>query len=201
MTKITLKYELDNSAILQFYRWNIKSFGMKKNILTYGLLSGICVAAFMSFSIAYCYAKNSFDGSMLLGYTAMLLSLSLIFVGVKSYRDKHNGGIISFGNAFLMSLYMALIASTLYVIGWMIAYYQFFPDFIEKLAAYQLSPAKVKQMTPDQVAGIRDQMKTFKDWYATPLGVAGATYMEILPVGLVVALITALILKRNTSKE
>jgi hypothetical protein len=173
---------------------------MKKNVLVYGLISGICVATFMSLSIAYCYSKNSFDGSMLLGYTAMLLSLSLIFVGVKNYRDKHNGGLISFRSAFLMSLYMALIASTLYVAGWMIAYYSFFPDFIEKLAAYQLSPSKVTQMTPDDVAGTREQLKTFKNWYSTPIGVAGATYMEILPVGLIVSLITALILKRNTLK-
>ena len=170
---------------------------MKKNVFVYGLLSGICVAAFMSFSVAYCYSKSSFDGSMLLGYTAMLLSFSLIFVGVKNFRDQHNGSVITFGSAFLMSLYMALIASTLYVIGWMIAYYNFFPDFIEKLASYQLSPAKVSRMTPAEIAGIRGQMETFKEWYATPFGVAAATYMEILPVGLVVSLITALILKRK----
>lgn len=174
---------------------------MKKNILRYGLMSGVCVATFMSFSIAYCYSKNSFEGSMLLGYTAMLLSLSLIFVGVKNYRDEHNGGIISFKSAFLMALYMALIASTLYVIGWMIAYYNFFPDFMEKLEAYQLSPAKVSQMTPNELAGIREQIKTFKGWYATPIGVAGATYMEILPVGLIVSLITALILKRRSPQD
>ncbi|MEJ7558725.1 MAG: DUF4199 domain-containing protein [Pedobacter sp.] len=174
---------------------------MKKNVLVYGLISGICVATFMSFSIAYCYSKNSFDGSMLLGYTAMLLSFSLIFVGVKNYRDKHHGGIISFGRAFLMSLYMALIASTLYVIGWMVAYYNFFPDFIEKLAAYQLSPAKVSQMTPAEVAGVRSQIETFKDWYATPIGVALTTYMEILPVGLIVSLVTALILKRKRRRD
>lgn len=171
---------------------------MKKNVFIYGLISGICVATFMSFSIAFCYNKNSFDGSMLLGYTAMLLSFSLIFVGVKNYRDQHNNGLISFGSAFLMSLYMALIASTLYVIGWMIAYYNFFPDFIEKLAAYQLSPAKVSHMTPAEVAGVREQMETFRGWYATPIGVAGATYMEIFPVGLIVSLVTALILKRKT---
>lgn len=174
---------------------------MKKNVFVYGLISGICVAAFMSFSIAYCYSKNSFDGSMLLGYTAMLLSFSLIFVGVKSFRDEHNGGIISFKNAFLMSMYMALIASTLYVVGWMIAYYNFFPDFIDKLTAHQLSSAKVNQMTPAEVAGVREQMETFKDWYATPIGVAGATFLEILPVGIIVSLFTALILKRNTPRK
>jgi hypothetical protein len=174
---------------------------MKKNVLVYGLISGVCVAAFMSASIAYCYNKDSFEGSMLLGYAAMLLSFSLIFVGVKNYRDKFNGGIITFGKAFLMSIYMALIASTLYVIGWMIAYYNFFPDFIDKLAAYQLSPAKTSQMSPEQITAIRNQIDMFREWYSSWIGVAGATYMEILPVGLVVAIITALVLKRKTPKE
>lgn len=173
---------------------------MKKNVLVYGVISGICVATLMSLSIAYCYNKDSFDGSMLVGYAAMLLSFSVIFVGVKNYRDNHNAGVISFGKALLMSLYMALIASTIYVAGWMIAYYNFFPDFIDKLAAYQLSPAKVKGMSSQEVANVHEQMEMFKGWYSTPLGVAGATYMEILPVGIVVALITSVILKRKTLK-
>lgn len=138
---------------------------------------------------------------MLLGYAAMILSFSLIFVGVKNYRDKFSGGVISFGKAFLMSIYMALIASTLYVVGWMIAYYNFFPDFLERLTAYQLSQAKINQMSTEQVAEIRKQIEMFKVWYSTPFGVAGATYMEILPVGLLVATITASILKRKTSKS
>jgi hypothetical protein len=52
-------------------------------------------------------------------------------------------------------------------------------------------------MSAAEIAGIRAQMETFREWYATPLGVAGTTYMEILPVGLLVSLITALILKRK----
>ena len=171
---------------------------MKKNVFIYGLISGICVATFMAASIAYCYSKNSFEGSMLLGYAAMLLSFSIIFVGVRNYRDKFKGGVITFGKAFLMSLYMALIASTLYVVGWMIAYYNFFPDFIDKLAAYQLSPAKTSQMSAEQVAAVRQQMDMFKQWYSSWVGVAGATYMEILPVGLLVSIITALVLKRKS---
>lgn len=170
---------------------------MKRNILVYGIIAGICVASFMVASVAYCYQTQSFEGSMVVGYGAMLLSFSLIFVGVKNYRDKFNNGLISFRKAFLMSLYMALIASTLYVIGWMIAFYNFFPDFLEKLAAYQYSEEKLQAMSPAEVEAIKQQMEMFKDWYSSPLGVAAATYMEILPVGIVAALFIALILKRN----
>ena len=172
---------------------------MKKIVLIYGLISGLCVAIFMSLSIAYCYSKNSFEGSMLLGYTAMLLSFSFVFVGVKKYRDHHNAGTISFAKAFLVALYMSLIASTLYVLGWMIAYYNFFPDFMDKLAAYQLSPAKMAEMSAAEVAGVHAQIETFKEWYASPIGVAGATYMEILPLALLVSLIAAVSLKRKAT--
>lgn len=49
-------------------------------------------------------------------------------------------------------------------------------------------------MSPEQVGAIRQQLDMFRDWYSNPPGVAGATYMEILPVGLVVAIFTALVL-------
>ena len=108
---------------------------MKKNVIVYGLISGVAIAVWTVISIGYCYSSGSFEGSMVLGYGAMLLAFSLIFVGVKNYRDKYNGGIISFGKAFTMGLYIALIASTIYVLAWMIDYYVFIPDFMDKYTA------------------------------------------------------------------
>jgi len=57
---------------------------------------------------------------MLVGYAAMLLAFSLVYVGVKSYRDRENGGVICFGKAFQVGLLISLVASTIYVITWMI---------------------------------------------------------------------------------
>ena len=105
---------------------------MKKIILVCGLISGIIVSVFMVSSIAVCYSSSDFEGNMLLGYAAMLLSFSLIFVGVKNFRDKYNGGFVSFGKAFQIGLLITLIASTVYVIVWLIDYYLFVPEFIEK---------------------------------------------------------------------
>ena len=102
---------------------------MKKNILIYGLISGLIVSALMAVIVSMCYKSGTFDSSIWIGYASMLIAFSMIFVGIKNYRDKYNSGIISFGKAFKVGLFITLIASTIYVIAWLIEEHFFFPDF------------------------------------------------------------------------
>ena len=104
---------------------------MKKIVWVSGLISGLIVSSLMAISIVRCYNGANYEGSMLIGYASMLAAFSLIFVGIKNYRDKYNNGIISFGKAFKIGLFIALIASTMYVITWLICYYFFIPDFLK----------------------------------------------------------------------
>jgi hypothetical protein len=173
---------------------------MKKIILTNGLIAGAIVSAWTVASISVCYKTAQFEGSIVLGYASMLLAFSLIFVAVKTYRDKYNGGVITFGKAFKIGLYIALVASTIYVIVWLIDYFFFVPDFMEKFVNHSLqkmreggaSAAEIREKTAEYA----EQSKLYKN----PLFTALFTYMEILPVGLIVSVITALILKRSTPK-
>lgn len=68
----------------------------------------------------------------------------MIFVAIKNYRDKYNNGTISFGKAFKIGLYVSLIASTMYVVVWMIDYYLFIPDFMDRYAEHMLQESKAK---------------------------------------------------------
>ena len=82
--------------------YNHKTLEMKKTVLIYGLIAGIisCMGFFL-------LSKNmDFDKGMIYGFGSMIVAFSLIFVAVKNYRDKHNGGIISFGKAFQIGLYI-----------------------------------------------------------------------------------------------
>ena len=89
---------------------------MNRIILICGLISGVVVSTFMVCSMAFCYQKESFEGNMLLGYAAMLLSFSMVYVGIKNYRDKYSGGSVSFGKAFKIGLYIKQVASKVDVI-------------------------------------------------------------------------------------
>jgi hypothetical protein len=170
---------------------------MKKVVLVYGIIAGLIVTGMMAFSTGYFCSKGDFEGGMIYGYSAMIIAFSMIFVGVKSFRDKHNGGVINFGKAFKIGLFISLIASTIYVIGWLINYYLFMPDFMDKYAAVMVAKAKTSGVGADELAKTTAYMVKMKEWYKNPLFVILMTYVEILPLALVVTLITSLILKRK----
>ncbi|MCJ8208308.1 DUF4199 domain-containing protein [Mucilaginibacter sp. RS28] len=170
---------------------------MKRTVLVSGLISGIILSLWMIGFVGYCYTHKNFEGSMLLGYTAMLVGLSLVFVGVKNYRDNYNSGFISFGKALQIGLLISLIASTMYVIAWMISYYVFLPDFMDRYAAHSIERMRAKGASAAEIKAGIAQINQMKEMYKSPVWVVLFTYAEIVPVALLVSLIAALILKRK----
>ncbi len=174
---------------------------MKKNIIIYGLIAGLIVSSLMLTSVNYlshCEGNVDWDTSMMIGYASMLIAFSLVFVGIKNYRDKYNGGLISFGKAFKTGFMIVLIASTIYVLAWLIDYHFFIPDFMEKYSAHMLDELKSSGATAAEIDKKTKEMAYFAGLYKNPLFAALMTYMEILPVGLIVTLISSFILKRKT---
>ena len=173
---------------------------MKKNIVIYGSIAGIVVSTLMLFItnyISHCKGNVDYDTSMLIGYASMLIALSLVFVGIRNYRNKYNGGVISFGKAFKIGLFMVLVASTIYVAAWLIAYFFFIPDFFEKYSAQMLDKLRTGGASQMEIEKQTKEMANLAVMYKNPLYNAAMTYMEILPVGLIVTLISSLILRRR----
>lgn len=170
---------------------------MKKNVIVFGLIAGLIVSTLMIFSMVRHSRNESLEHSMLIGYASMVLAFSFIFVGIKNYRDKYNDGLITFGKAFKVGLYISLIASTIYVIVWLIDFYVFIPDFMDKYVAQALREAKSNGASATELATMTNEMAFNQKLYKYPIMVILYTYMEILPVGILVSLIAALILKRK----
>lgn len=133
------------------------------------------------------------------GYAAMILALTAVFIGIKRHRDKELSGVISFKSAFVMGLYIVLVASVIYVVGWMIYYPNFMPDFADQYAEYQVMQYKEAGLSTDEIAQKQKEMREWMEMYENPVVMAGITFMEIFPIGLIVAIISALILKRKAS--
>ncbi|RED96575.1 DUF4199 domain-containing protein [Marinoscillum furvescens] len=132
-----------------------------------------------------------------LGYISMALALSTVFVGVKNHRDKHLGGVITFKQAFMTGFWIVLVASVIYVIGWMIYYPNFMADFPEQYSAYQLEQYRAEGMSEADLAVKQEEMTQWVEMYKNPLVMMAFTFLEIFPIGLVVALLSAVILKRK----
>ena len=181
-----------------------KNKKMKKNIIIYGLIAGIVVSILMLFSINYIShvdGKVDYNTSLLIGYASMLIAFSLVYVGIRNYRDKYNGGVISFGKAFKIGITIVLIASTIYVVAWLIDYFFFIPDFMEKFSAQELDELKASGASQIEIDKEKIKMANMVKMFKNPLFNAMMAYAEILPVGLVVTLISSLILKRKAVKN
>lgn len=170
---------------------------MKKVVLVNGIIAGLIVSVLMVASTLYFKSSGDHENGMIYGYASMILAFAFIFVGIKSFRDRYNNGLISFGKAFKIGLLIALIASTFYVATWLVEYFYFFPDFAEKYAEVELAKAKAAGATEAELAKQTAEMASFAKWYKNPLFNALMTYAEILPVGLLVSLVSALLLKRK----
>lgn len=176
---------------------------MKKSIIVFGVISGVIISTFMAVSMAVMSCgSGAADGgrsSMIIGFSAMVVAFSFIFVGIKNYRDKQNGGTITFGKGFLLGCMISLIASTLYVITWGVEFHFFMPDFMDKYSAIQ-----VKQLQESGLSGteldkaLKSIESTNYSYKNNPFYFAMYTYMEILPVGIIISLVSALILRRKT---
>lgn len=168
---------------------------MKKNIFTFGLIIGTILCANMLYMVNECYTNENFKGSPAWGFGLMIVAFFLMFWGIKNYRDKQLEGVISFWNAFKTGLLIVLVASTMYVVIWLFYYYLVVPDFLDKYYAHVLK--ETAQTNAADFTAKTKEMDNFKEMYKNPLFVVLLTYMEVLPLGLIIALICALIAKKK----
>jgi hypothetical protein len=168
---------------------------MLRTILTYGIIGGLVVAIPMFTLLAIRGEDDSWSSSQLFGYALMILALSMVFVGVKSYRDKVKGGVIKFLPAFLVGLGISGVAALIYVIGWEVTLYLTNYTFASEYTASALAAAQAKGVSPAELEAMRTQYAEFERMYANPLFRLPMTFIEIFPVGLIISLIAAALLR------
>lgn len=166
---------------------------MFKSILKYGIIAGFIVAGLMDASIII--IKDYHELGMVIGYTSMLVAFSFIFIGVKKYRDSELGGIIKFGHAFLVGLGIAGIGTIIYVINWEIYMYFTKYTFMAEYSANYIESLTAKGMAASEIVKAKAELAKMIEAYKNPIYRMLFTISEILPVGLVVSLICAFILK------
>lgn len=168
---------------------------MKTKIaLKYGLISGGLIVSSWFFTLGF-EEDPDFGSAEVLGYVIMIAALSAVFLGVKSIRDEK--GSLSFKEAFFNGLGITLVASFIYVVGWMIYVPSFAPDFADKYEASQVRLIEEMDIKEEEK---QQQIEEFTEWmdtYKQPHVMAAVTFAEIFPIGLIVTLISSLILKRK----
>ena len=131
------------------------------------------------------------------GYLVMVVALSLIFVGIKRYRDHELGGAIRFGTAMLVGLGIAAVASVIYVGLWEINLSLTDHAFIEDYTSSLIAGREADGVEGEELAALVAEMEVMKERYANLLIRLPMTFLEIFPVGLGVALVAAAVLRNS----
>jgi hypothetical protein len=173
---------------------------MKKTVLIFGLISG-AVAALLVFSTVPFIYQIGFDKGVIVGYTAIVVSLLLVPFGIRSYRENVGGGNITFGRAFAVGILITLISCICYVLAWEIVYYNFLPDFAEKYTAYMVEKARAGGATQQVIDATLQEMKSMKAMLDNPLVFAALGFTEPFPVGLIITLISAAVLRKKARRD
>ena len=173
---------------------------MKKIVLTFGLISGLIMSVLMGGSLVLADKIGS-SHSLALGYTIMVASFLLIYFGIRSYRDNTLGGQISFGRAFTCGILIALITTVCYVATWEVLYFNFMPHFMDSYFAAQIHKVQASGFDPATTAAKVADIERPQRLYQNPFVNMAYTFMEPLPVGLIITLISAAVLRRKAPVE
>lgn len=170
---------------------------MKKAVIKYGLLSGFLLALFMSITIPFMDKTTDSAWAQFIGFAGMIVAFTAIFVAISKYRDQVLNGVVSFGRAFLLGLYIALIASTLYVVTWMLISELFMPDFMDNYIKAAISKINESSLSGTEKMEQINQYEKMAEWYKKPILKFLFTYLEVLPIGILMSLIAAAFLRKN----
>lgn len=164
-----------------------------KYALTYGGMAGAIAISVIFFTLISGLPNH--NHSLWFGYLVMLTALTLIFVGVKRFRDVECGGVIRFGRAFAVGLGMAVVAGVVYVILFEIFVAATGYDFMADYSHSIIEEMRSEGATPAEIASTEREMQGFEDIFANPFKRLPMVFLEIFPVGLLVALVSAALLR------
>lgn len=165
--------------------------------LKFGAVSGAIVIAVLVTGIVLSgeHGNGHVLSSQWLGYLVMLVALSMIFMAIRDYRNRHLGGVIRFLPAFSLGLLVAAIAGSVYVAGWELYLAATGYTFMDNYTAQMIATQRADGLQGAELDAYITQMENMKVMYRNPLLRIPMTFLEIFPVGLFVALVSALILR------
>jgi hypothetical protein len=169
---------------------------MLRIILIYGVIGGLIVGVPMAVSTVTLTPETVPENAALYGYLSMLLAFTMVFVGIKHYRDKVLGGVIRFLPALGVGLGISAVASLFWVVGWEITLASGF-DFGSAYTDSVVAAASARGAHPAELDALRAEAAEFLALYANPLFRLAVTFVEMFPIGVLISLISAALLRNS----
>lgn len=171
----------------------------KYNIMhTTAIRHGIFAAGIMILVLVVLYFLFSpytlLDLGEVMGYATMVIAMSMIFIGIKRYRDNELNGCITFKQAFGLGAYIAAIGSFIY--GIFEGLFYEFSDFKELYLDFYIDKIKNSGQSPEAIHQQLQEMNQQFAMWDSPFMMGLLMFLTVFIIGLLIALISAAILKK-----
>jgi Protein of unknown function (DUF4199) len=170
---------------------------MFRYILVYGVIAGVLVGLPLSILTLSMSGHAMMHYGMLIGYLTMLIALSAIFLAIKRHRDIDLGGVIRFWPALALGLGVSALAGIIYVVAWEVSCAITHADFASAYARAMIAQQQTNGVSGPALEKFKAEMEQFTVQYANPLYRWPMTFGEIFPVGVIVSLISASLLRNS----
>lgn len=163
-----------------------------KQALNFGLATGLALIL-----VSLLFFIFDLTGNKIAGYLGYLILLAGIVMASLNYRNKHLGGVITYGQSFSVGLYTGLCASVLSGIFTYIFYKEIAPDMVDFLL--RQAEDNMIRTKPDITDEELDLAMTYTKRFITPgwLGIIG--FLSLGFFSLVFSLIASLFIKREST--
>jgi Protein of unknown function (DUF4199) len=173
---------------------------MKKTVVTFGLISG-AISSLMMVGIVSFGNRIGFDRGAIISYTSIVASFLTVYFGIRSYRDNIGNGQITFLKGFAVGMCITLISCLCYVVTWEVIYYNYIPGYWDKYGAHLAEKLRASGASSAAVQAKLEEVAKYKEMYKNPLLNAALTFIGPFPIGLIITLISAAVLKRNPQSQ
>lgn len=171
---------------------------MKKVVLKFGIISGLLASTMMAATLPF---ENKIGHSLIVGYATIVASFLLVYFGIRSYRSNDGDGKITFGRAFAVGFCITLVTCLFYVATWEIIFHFFMPDFMVKYSAAVIQKMHAAGASDAAIQAKTAALQASTMSYNNPLVRIPMTFMEPFPVGLLITLISAAVLRRKANSQ
>lgn len=171
-----------------------------RSLLVYGLICGAVIGGVLLLRVSMFDTGHMFN-SRVAGYAVMIAAFALIFVAVKRYRDEERGGVISFKRAFGAGALVAVLASLVYAGVWELYSMATGGAWMEGYTASLIADIRSGELSHAEraarIAQIEQMAEMYQNfWFRFPV-----TLSEILPLGVLVALASAGLLRTQGGRR
>ena len=172
---------------------------MSKIVFRFGLIASvILILGMVAGTMSVGGGKNYSIGEVL-GYIAMIIALSTIFFGVRKYKEQ-NDNLLSFGEGFKVGILITLLSSAFYVLTWLTLfnYTDGAKEMMESYFETRLDNIMAQEIAEEEIQKQVEAFEVSRGNYMKSTGMQGVmTFLEIFPVGLLLSLVAALVLRKK----